>query len=372
MAKHKKTWIQSGSGTSLSAGSKADIDGLPVQRFKKDLIREGYFIHPLTLQEIDVTRERLDHWCRMFSQMNGNGIDIEVKNDHSFTAEDVRGYLKDLYVEEEFESGKATLYGICEMRGEKGIELAETVKNVSIEINPDYKDGEGRHYKDCIDGVAICQRPVINGQKDFEKIAASHNGADALPFILKQELETMKLSKELIEKVSETVGGDVEVTEDNALELLLSHVAELTSNNAELKAQVTELSTKVKPDEDKTEKVPQMDADVAEEVALSYAERVDMLVEQGKCSPKQKELMLSLIGGEGKRNVVHLSTKSGIEGKSVVSRVIDILKEGQSISGQATGKQTLNHVAGKQTPAFDPANTASEMLTEAGYKEAEQ
>lgn len=149
-------------------GSAAtDDQGAPIQRFHKDLIRVGRFVHPTEGWTIDVTVDRLETWLSAFQKMRANGVDIEVTADHSDDAEAVRGYMIDAFIEDD------TLFGVLEMRGEKGIELAEVVKNVSVEIAPDFTDGKGRHYGDTITAVAIGQKPVVPGQRPFERIAAS-------------------------------------------------------------------------------------------------------------------------------------------------------------------------------------------------------
>lgn len=359
MAKMQK--IQTIGKQSLSTSGKSTVDGVPVQMFKKDIIYEGYFIHPLTLQEINVPRERIDKWASTFQQMKANGVDVELKCDHSYSAKDIVGYARDMFAEEV--DGIYTLFAVFEVKGDEGIKLAATVKNVSIESQV-LIDGKGIDYGDAITGVAICQQPVIPGQKEFQKLEASCGGAGAIPYIPKQELK-MTISKEVIDKITAIVGDGTAVTEENALELLLSKVADLTTAKTELESKVAELSAKaVQPKEGDTA----MDGDTAEVVAMSMVDRVDLLLEQGKITKKQHELVLSLIGTEGKRNTLYLSAKKGVAGKSVASSVIDILKEGQSITGTKTGVQTLSHaVASKDEKPFDAEAAAKSLLKETGY-----
>lgn len=137
------------------------------QRFRKDLIRVGRFVHPTEGWTLDVTPDRLETWLSAFQKMRANGVDVEVTADHSDRAEAIRGYMVDAFIEDD------TLFGILEMRGEKGIELAEVVKNVSVEIEPDFTDGKGNSYGDTITAVAIGQKPVVPNQQPFQRIAAS-------------------------------------------------------------------------------------------------------------------------------------------------------------------------------------------------------
>lgn len=142
-------------------------DGAPIQRFRKDLIKVGQFKHPVEGWTLDVTADRLEIWLSAFQKMRANGVDVEITADHSDSAEAIRGYMVDAFIEDD------TLFGILEMRGGKGIELAEVVKNVSVEIEDDFVDGRGEHYGDSIVAVAIGKKPIVQNQKPFERVAAS-------------------------------------------------------------------------------------------------------------------------------------------------------------------------------------------------------
>ncbi|MCH8164623.1 MAG: hypothetical protein IH889_03345 [Planctomycetes bacterium] len=144
-----------------------DTDGAPIQRFRKDLIKVGQFKHPVEGWTLDVTADRLEIWLSAFQKMRANGVDVEITADHSDAAENIRGYMVDAFIEDD------TLFGILEMRGGKGIELAEVVKNVSVELEDDFVDGRGEHYGDSIVAVAIGKKPIVQNQKPFERVAAS-------------------------------------------------------------------------------------------------------------------------------------------------------------------------------------------------------
>lgn len=141
------------SGLKLDAGPRR-------QRFVKDLIRVGNYVHPNGDYDLDVTTGRMDRWIAAFKAMQRSGVDVEVVIDHSFSAKDVVGKVIDLYREGD------TLYGVHELVGD-GIDLAHRVKNVSVWIEPDHRDGLGNSYGEAIVHSAIVQQPVVPWQTSF-------------------------------------------------------------------------------------------------------------------------------------------------------------------------------------------------------------
>ncbi len=139
------------------------------QRFRKDLIRVGRFSHPIEDWTLDVTADRLAKWLANFQKMRANGVDVEVLADHTESgqrSDRIRGYVVDMFTEGD------TLFGILEMSGEKGIDLAETVRNVSVEIQDPFTDGSGNDYGEVIAAVAIVEKPIVSGQQPFRRAAS--------------------------------------------------------------------------------------------------------------------------------------------------------------------------------------------------------
>lgn len=360
-------------GGRVSAASSVDMSGeIEKQTFKKDLIREGEYTHPVFEWSLDVDKERLEKRAKHFSQMKTNGVDVEVVVDHSFSADDVRGYCLDMMVEQvPDKDGELvwTLFGMLEMRGD-GIELAQTVKNVSIAVDRNFKDGEGRNYGEVLSHIAIVQQPVVPGQDEFMPIAASGaSRPDGIPIMVKKlsRSNDMKLSKEFLEKVKGVLGDGVEITEENAMELMLSRVVELGDEVKTLSA--TSGNEGTEGNADNTEKVV-MDADTAEEVAGSKMDQLSMLVEKGKITPAQKKLCVEkFIGKAGDRNVRCLSIKAGDGKVSFLSQLIEVLKENPTIKGTKTGPQNLELSGAPTGDDEDDDKLAEEMIEEAGCGE---
>ena len=100
-----------------------------------------------------MTEERLDRLFATFNQMKANGVDVEVVVDHRDDAEAVVGNTVAM------SRTNGALNAAVEMKGERGITLAQTVKNVSVMIDQDFKDGQNRSYGEAITHIAIVVCP---------------------------------------------------------------------------------------------------------------------------------------------------------------------------------------------------------------------
>jgi hypothetical protein len=131
-------------------------------RFRKELIREGTWVHPTQHFQLTVTRERMQRWVEKFRLLRERGIRIPVPFGHSYDPKDNAGFLEELVLE-----GNALFAVLVIPRAEDAGKLGATVKDVSISINPDFRDGEGRRYGEVIEHVALTTRPLVGGQSDF-------------------------------------------------------------------------------------------------------------------------------------------------------------------------------------------------------------
>jgi hypothetical protein len=146
------------------ATNPAEMDFAPLSpgRFRKELIREGTWVHPTQHFQLTVTPERMRRWVEKFRLLRERGIRIPVPFGHSYDPKDNAGFLEELSLE-----GNA-LFGVLVIpRAEDAGKLGATVKDVSISINPDFRDGEGRRYGEVIEHVALTTRPLVGGQSDF-------------------------------------------------------------------------------------------------------------------------------------------------------------------------------------------------------------
>lgn len=342
--------------------------GQPVQRFRKELISVGKYHHPVHGWDLTVTPERMDRWVASFQKMQQTGVDIEVVVDHSRKVEAVRGYIKDI-----FREGNK-LYGIHEMIGEDAVKLAQRVKNVSVLIDKNFKDGKGNAYGEAITHSSLVQQPIVPDQEGFIPIAASQDGQSddyQIPLYYTLEQETKTMEKDMLELIRKLT-GNAELVEEDALSKLEEHHTSLSTQVTELGQQLKELQNK-KPepkdkDKDKDKDEPaSISPDMAEQMASTASQQLSLLVDKGKILPAVKDkLEEALVGPSGGRNLMTLSIMDQPDNTSVLSKVIDALQENDVVKlGEHTGHQVLElaHPGGDSKDDHDPEVT-KEMVNE--------
>ena len=219
------------------AGAMVLQDGTPVRRFKRFGIQVGQrYVKKLkdgTMQLIDATVERCNHWVAMGQELLRNGVSPRATFNHADwrKAENVKGDLVEIGIEDGW------LALTMDIRGEENIRVAEACKDVSIEGVPEFVDGKGRKYEDVLMAITFTGNPVVGSQP----IAAS----------LEDENRNFELSQEPImskfqEALAKLSGKKVdEITEANACELVDAHLALCNTNNtklSQLESQVLKLS----------------------------------------------------------------------------------------------------------------------------------
>ncbi len=131
-------------------------------RFRKELIREGTWVHPTRNFRLSVTRDRMRRWVEKFRLMRERGIRVPVPFGHSYDPKENAGFVEELVLD-----GNVLFAVLNIPRPEDAQKLGQTVKDVSLSINPDFRDGQGRRYGEVIEHVALTTRPVVSGQGDF-------------------------------------------------------------------------------------------------------------------------------------------------------------------------------------------------------------
>ena len=361
----------------VSSRGKNDAD-VAVQRFRKDLIRVGDYTLP-DGSPLKVTGFDLKTWSENFRRMTENGVDVEVTKDHGPDAEDVLGYVKDMIVEDD------TLYAVEEIIGARNIEIAETVRNDSVEIDLDATDGQGNKYGSAIVATSIVQKPVVPGQGQRIKIAASRGrGVRSVPVyrLAAPDDEDTTMTPEQLAAIQKALGTDKDITEDNLAEVVGGRVSELTKKHDDLKGLLDDevgkakaLAEKVADLEGKLgDATPDLDADTAEDRAEDVEARVDDLVKAGRITPDNaKRIKLALIGPADARNVYMLSRVSAadsngrrrVRGLELVDLIADLAPvptgEGR------TGIQTLS----RSTPDHGSTGDGKDTWREEAKRQAE-
>ncbi len=339
---------------------KSDVT---IQRFKKDMISVGVYTHPIWEWTLDVTVERLHRWVAAFEAMQANGVDVEVPVNHSFGAEQNLGYVVEMFVAPNGD-GVPTLYGIHEIRGEDNIKIVEANKNVSIAIEKEVKDGKGNSYGEAIVHSSVVQQPVVPGQDDFEKIAASKNGSQqCVPVLtLSKETKGRNMTPEMLTKLKELLGAGDDLTEENALSRIGERIETLSTAKGDVEKELLSIKAELEALKATGEKkASKIDPNLAEQMGVTAEDRLNLLVAGGHISPATgKALSEILIGKKTTRNLSALSLGDGGT-DSMFSKVVEALKLNKAIEmKESTELQTL----GRITP--DDDNTDNEADKEAG------
>jgi hypothetical protein len=134
-----------------------EVNGQPVAYFWANAIRTGRYVHPAGHFELSVDEHRLDEWARNFHRMKEAGIDVPVPVDHSAAARDNLGFVVDAKRDGD------SLMLLHQLIGQEAIDLAARNK-VSLGIDPQFRDGLGNEFGDCIVHSSLTPIPVVPGQ----------------------------------------------------------------------------------------------------------------------------------------------------------------------------------------------------------------
>lgn len=300
-------------GSDMQAKGAAGVlpDGRAFRRFIKDILAVGNYKHPVDGWAWDVTPQRLQKLSETFATMQANGVDVEITRDHSGKAEDILGYVVGMFTLDD------KLYAEMEFRGDDAISLAGVVRNVSIEVDPKMKDGNGRSYGEAITAVSLVKAPVYSGQGEF--IAASRKPVAVLKF--SQNGESGMKIEDLLKALGTAMG-----VEDLSAENVDEHLKELGSKRKSKDDQIAELTKQV---ETLTEKLADMSKskgkkddgekglsremrEIIDERRSDFADSLDALA--GKTVTLSREVLAKigeLIGGGDKAPRVAMFSREG-------------------------------------------------------------
>jgi hypothetical protein len=234
--------LSSSSSTPARRSSEIRIvDGQPVARFVKDVIRDGKFVKRdkatgRTIFELEVTPERRKTWVDSWRAMKEAGKPVKLRDDtgaftldapHAPVTTNHAGAFKKSRVErlrtmaenvvcdtvDIFNEGDTT-FAVVEVKGERALDLVTRNKDTSPEIDVVEIDGEKT---EAITAISIVANPLVPGQKGFELIAASADTPER--FILSSDdgESPMKVAQVLAATIALAglAGISQAVTEDN-------------------------------------------------------------------------------------------------------------------------------------------------------------
>jgi hypothetical protein len=309
---------------------------VPVALFKKDVLSVGQYTHPVFGWNLDITVERLNRFVAAFNKMKENGVQVEVPIDHSFSAEDNLGYVVDMFVEGD------TLFNILEIRTQGAIDTLNRNSNVSVAIEQDFIDGAGNAYGEAIIHTSVVQQPVVPDQDGFERIAASKFVERDSIFVFSMEKFKDNDMEKLLEQMKELLGAGDDLTAETLSARISEKLSSLTQENQSLQEQIVTLTAKVDEATKKASTLPEIGADLQEQIGTTAEEQAAVLLSVGYPPATVDKLKTEFIGKPGARMLSTLRI-SPTNGPSVWSRLFGILKDCKPVDiKESTGPQVLS------------------------------
>jgi len=154
------------------------VQRIHARRYRKDVIRAGRW-HLPDGQLFDVTPERMDRWIDTHKELTRAGIRVPLYPDHVRDSDRNMGFVRDLQREGD------TLYAVVDVpREEDASRIGTTIQEVSISVDPAYRDGTGRAWGEVVRHIAPCTEPVVPGQDNFVPLAARRGDGSATELIV--------------------------------------------------------------------------------------------------------------------------------------------------------------------------------------------
>jgi hypothetical protein len=312
----------------------AEVAGQPASYFWKDMIHAGNYVHPARTFSLAVDRQRLQRWAETGQQKLAAGVAIPINCDHSDAARDVVGYVK------EFKLDGDRLLGLCQFIGDDAA-LTAARNSVSVGIDPDFTDGQGRKWGEAVVHLALTPVPVVPDQDQFVQLPNE------------EEMPTLPCTPEQFATLRDLIGQDVageECVSRIIQRLQTEDEAETPDLQAELAAareQIFQLSAKLPP---------AMPGDVEAAMTESTTAKFDAAVARGSLSPSARDRLVATLvrGGDGKANVIALSRSANPGGERCLAMAVaEILLDNEPIPlGEATGLQAM----GRQIPGEESSS----------------
>jgi hypothetical protein len=305
----------------------AEVAGQPASYFWKDMIHAGNYLHPAGNLSLAVDRQRLGNWADVGQRMLAAGVAIPINCDHSDSARDVVGYVQQFKLEDD------RLLGLCQFIGDEAA-LTAARNLVSVGIDPDFTDGQGRQWGEAIVHLALTPVPVVPDQDQFVQAGSD---AEEEPGV------ALACTAGQLETLRGLIGSDFSREDgvEQIIQLLQTRNADerATGVEAELasaRQRILQLSARLPP------ALPR-DAEVA--LVESATAKFDAAVSRGSLSPAARDGLVAILvqDGEGKANLMTLSRAANSTGdRALALAVADILLENDPIElGERTGLQAM-------------------------------
>lgn len=313
------------SSPAISAGNVRIENGVPIYRYRKEVIKCGQYFKEADNIAFEVTQQTLDHWVATFAAFiaAGNKVPIPLTHYSGDNPGNNAGWIIDLYREEN------SLIAILDLVGEDGPKLALTF-DVSLCSPPSVIDGKGNKYIRPITHIALTTEPVIPGLKGFEVIAASMKSFNN-PNTENSKMENLK-------KIAASLGMKIEELGEDATKAGEAIMLSVKAKLDELAVATTKVADLTKTNETLALSAKGRDIDP---MLITLAKdnrtiKLGALVSAAKITPAVKDKLLSVFATD---ESLKLSLGKGVDN---FDKVVAALAENDPVKlGEQSGKQAI-------------------------------
>ncbi len=287
-ALHEPVRVGSDNVSFQLVSSPFEVDKVKQQSFRKEVVKVGRYVKDADGLEFEVTPQLLEHWATTFSRMQKNGVKIPIPltHDESGNPENNRGWVTDLFVDQD------ALVMSCVLFGEDAAELAAK-SDVSLFAPPNFTDGKGEKYEWPVMHIAMVTDPVIPGLGDFVPIAiaASHRKGKEMNW----------------KEIQESMGIKGDMTDKTAPALVMSRMKGIKEESAAAISEIVTLKeTVTAAKKGSTQK--DVDPTLLKLSADNRSMKIQGLVAKGRITPDiAKQMSTAFIGADNAALKLELS-----------------------------------------------------------------
>lgn len=172
-------------------------------RFVKDVLRVGLWHHPVTGEEVDVTRTRLETITEDSNRWLKNGNKIPFPDGHSWKTLDNLGFWQGPFMIQD-----GDLYAGVTPKSKKALEKIEdgSLDSVSVVMEKNYVDTEGNQYDEVITQICGTNYPVVTKQKGFVKLSRDGNQYDVVVMVPKLK-KIVSADQDALDRLAMAING---------------------------------------------------------------------------------------------------------------------------------------------------------------------
>ena len=193
--------------------SPIKFEKITAQKFVKEVIREGEWIHPQNPSvTFKVTKERMMGWIKNFKDKFVDVVTCPFG--HSDKVMDNAGMIEDLFMQ-----GDSLMAKFNILLEDVAQRIGKTILGNSVAIEPNFIDTQtGENKGEVLVHIALTNQPHIEGLSNFEPVFASKDNIKVENLILLEKEKGGEIKMEELEKVNKDIEGLKNSIEKNKIE----------------------------------------------------------------------------------------------------------------------------------------------------------